>query len=582
MNEIKADVLTLYDYLGKNTKGLYIPYSQRPYEWGKAEVKRLFDDLIIVSELNEMHMLNFFTLSMENNFDEIFDGQQRTLTILLFISVLCKNIYDLGDEPKAKEIYSTYILKKSERHNKENIKKLRFDEQLKDAETFFYKLTNYKNTENDIKDLKEEADSANTISKKTIKYLYKNYDYLCQLFNEYIKKNDNITPESIDELLGKIEENVKLVIIKTSTNQLAQQMFETLNNTGKSLDYLHVLKNDLALQLENNITNFKNTWTKIITNIDGQSQFLNYFVAMIVGEYNTKDILNKLYNIFDKNNSHSMNELLKLLEKASEKYKYIICPEYTLISNEFSDKEFISEYRECMQTLHILAFTQYRPILLALFIKEYPYNDIIKVLHKLIKLSIVYFAFSDRKTNKLRNSLFNLANNIYQNNLHINDILSNIIMMVDELALFEKDTSKFKQELINFRVTSTSDINKAKYVLRSIYNSDEIKVDNNNTKINYEHILPQSPNSNSQWIQDFPDKKTREDYCKKLGNGTLLLGTINKSISNSDFNQKKDYYTQSNILENNKIADNNIWTAKEIDNRTINIVDQFIKYLQTL
>ena len=48
MKNIEANEQTLNSYLQINgeTGVLYIPFSQRPYEWEKNQVMRLFNDLI--------------------------------------------------------------------------------------------------------------------------------------------------------------------------------------------------------------------------------------------------------------------------------------------------------------------------------------------------------------------------------------------------------------------------------------------------------------------------------------------------------------------------------------------------------
>ncbi len=56
-----------------------------------------------------------------------------------------------------------------------------------------------------------------------------------------------------------------------------------------------------------------------------------------------------------------------------------------------------------------------------------------------------------------------------------------------------------------------------------------------------EHILPQKPNSSSQWVKDF-NKKERELYTHSLANLTLLGGKKNAQASNLDFKEKKEIY----------------------------------------
>ena len=88
---IETEDLSLEQYLDINRR-YSIPYSQRPYEWKKPQIKRLFNDLVALNhDDDDVHMLNFFTLSGEAETSAIFDGQQRTITILLLVGIFAQN-----------------------------------------------------------------------------------------------------------------------------------------------------------------------------------------------------------------------------------------------------------------------------------------------------------------------------------------------------------------------------------------------------------------------------------------------------------------------------------------------------------
>ena len=125
MKNIEANEQTLNSYLKINgeTGVLNIPFSQRPYEWEKTQVMRLFNDLVSLKDENEeMHMLNFFTLSREGNQQKIFDGQQRTITSILILAAFAINLNELGEEEAARTIYTEYIVKKTPLQEWKNIK----------------------------------------------------------------------------------------------------------------------------------------------------------------------------------------------------------------------------------------------------------------------------------------------------------------------------------------------------------------------------------------------------------------------------------------------------------------------------
>ncbi len=61
-----------------------------------------------------------------------------------------------------------------------------------------------------------------------------------------------------------------------------------------------------------------------------------------------------------------------------------------------------------------------------------------------------------------------------------------------------------------------------------------------------EHILPQNPDSSSQWVKDFSEEE-RGLYTHSLANLTLLGGTKNAQASNLDFKEKKKIYMGEEI-----------------------------------
>jgi len=63
---LEARGLKLREYLEISYGIMKIPYTQRPYEWGKPQISRLFYDFCNVYENKvDQHILNFITLFKE-------------------------------------------------------------------------------------------------------------------------------------------------------------------------------------------------------------------------------------------------------------------------------------------------------------------------------------------------------------------------------------------------------------------------------------------------------------------------------------------------------------------------------------
>ncbi|MEG4048524.1 HNH endonuclease family protein, partial [Microcoleus sp. Pol17_C1] len=64
----------------------------------------------------------------------------------------------------------------------------------------------------------------------------------------------------------------------------------------------------------------------------------------------------------------------------------------------------------------------------------------------------------------------------------------------------------------------------------------------NFSKITVEHVLPQNPGANSEWMKWFPSQEERDQYVHRLGNLVLLSGAKNTQAKNYDFDVKKQKY----------------------------------------
>lgn len=64
----------------------------------------------------------------------------------------------------------------------------------------------------------------------------------------------------------------------------------------------------------------------------------------------------------------------------------------------------------------------------------------------------------------------------------------------------------------------------------AVYNSPIVSV---------EHVLPQNPKPDGQWMMNFPDEEDRAKWVHKLANLVLLTRRKNSQASNLEFDEKK-------------------------------------------
>ena len=104
------------------------------------------------------------------------------------------------------------------------------------------------------------------------------------------------------------------------------------------------------------------------------------------------------------------------------------------------------------------------------------------------------------------------------------------------------------------------------------------------SRITVEHVLPQNPNDDSQWIKSFPDPEEREEWTHKIANLVLLSRSKNSKAQNFDFERKKREYFEkgkSPRLEiTNNVLKHQTWTPRVLKRRQAAIIDLFKKEWQ--
>lgn len=555
---LKAEDLNLNLYLNLANGKFLIPYTQRPYEWNASQVSRLFNDIIAVhEEKKEQHILNFITLyEDEDGYQNIYDGQQRTVTLLLIICAIIHKIEEFGDQELAKQIKEEYIQKKDWRtHSSRNTKVIFGKNETND---FFNEYI-----------IKNNIDGIDFTISDNEKHLKNNYESIKKLLEDYIKDNE-IGINEIRTFLENMTNKIYVIVLHTPNEEIANQMFETLNNTGKKLADFYVLKNTCV-----KMTSEKETakyWDVIEANTDllDKSTFLTQFVSIYNGKTSTK----QAFLILEENDYFKSKEsVLKLLydmEKVSKYYLELQEPEQRRRRDSESIKD-LKKYVNLVSTLKLFKATQYKPVILAMNLKNYNIIEINFALEKILSIQLRNIFVAQDKANTIESFYPNLAKEIYLNKPSIGKILK---ILQDKIKSDEIVKLKLKSRKI-----TKSEHPRIRYILRKIFdfeNSSEIKVNGDTQYVNLEHILPQTPKPNSKWRVTFSED-ILEDNIYNIGNLTLLLGKKNTSLGNKEYLEKRLALQTSDIKQNKQIAENENWTRKEIESRAEKLADLYIK-----
>lgn len=553
---LKAESLNLEEYLRIGSKNIFkIPYTQRPYEWTKSHVERLFNDIIALYEDEDTnHVLNFITVYTENGYQNIYDGQQRTVTLIIIVINIVNKLRELGKNDTADNLESKFILDEDWRNIENDLIKISFDDDR--TNKFFI---NYL--------IKGKDSNLFKISDNERK-LKDNHNLIKKLLDDYIKEK-GLSGDDLINLFEAMMDRMYVILLKTESEEIANQMFETLNNTGKKLSNFYVLKNKCVKVLGEKLTS--KYWDDIEMNLDGLNK--NNFIFQYVSMFNGKTGNSKVLDVLEKKKLYSKELTEKTLKELRFISNYYLEAEQpNRIINPTNSKDKI-KYKDLLKDLKLFKAKQFRPLLFAMLYKEYSLADINVVLEKILSLQIRNFFIGEHKANTVENMYPSVAKKVYESNTSKLDF---IIETIIKKRLNNKETEvKLKNRIFN----KAGDNKLLRYILRKIYdyeNHGETKINSDSSHVNLEHILPENPKESSIWVKEF-NIDDREIYTYKLGNLTLLLGKKNSSLGNKDFKYKRKKLSESGIAQNKEIATLEKWGKREIDIRTDRLIELLLK-----
>lgn len=130
------------------------------------------------------------------------------------------------------------------------------------------------------------------------------------------------------------------------------------------------------------------------------------------------------------------------------------------------------------------------------------------------------------------------------------------------------DDSMFKERMVDLRFPNKKDASKAKHMLYSLYCQLQSDLPPLDERLTLEHVLPRSADLVDEWGPHFTDDN-HERYANMLGNMTLLMSSDNKGTTsfNETFENKRPILQKSAIQANRTIASNDKWTPDAIKKR---------------
>ncbi|RVZ40386.1 DUF262 domain-containing protein [Helicobacter pylori] len=558
-------------------KGVFeIPSYQRGYAWQKEQLEDFWNDLEHVSKLgNKFHYMHSLTLrELENEFEdsafEIIDGQQRLATSLILLGLLAK--ITQNKDPKYSLINLEPILS--------------------------YKYYGLSEAFRAI--MEEEKD----LERFQTSFYAKNLIGAYAFFQEKISDTPVGTLEKMFDALTK---KMLFSVVELNNNRIDPfSSFETINNRGKDLSTLELLKNRLHFvahkicdeeDLENLQNEINDTYTRIYHDLrqfedDHLESFLKHFVAYYYGE-NSKFKERLLNTAFDAHKKYDdlydeyekINDLLLYLSYSSKVWYFLHTLDDEELRIEITPKTHI--LLEKMRRLNALSDNAFLPLLLSLLTiqlavrsgdeRHYTTKELEDLLEYLERFGFLVYGVAGKNTAK--NEWIELAFQAFRAYRSWEDRIT-----IEDLPPLEKHF--FKGEHSGLKLLENNiNFNNAKkwyewnkvlnYLLYEyeLYHNPETTLNFDSSIESIEHILPQKPD------QGYSAKE--KDWAKNphivhaLGNLLLIPKNANSSLSNKPFEGKRKQYLKGSYSEK-EVAKNASFGVAQIKERSEKLLDFLI------
>jgi len=575
-----SKLLTLSEIFNDNI--FRIPDYQRGFAWGNQQLDDFLSDLKNLDN-NRIHYTGMITVEHKDNeeYCYIIDGQQRFTTIMILLKVILDKFDrdDWLDDKEQIDCVKKYLYRQTG-SKKKNIKVI-FGYEKDNPSNCFYKTKIL-----ELKDTESFNVAQETLYTKNLKNA-KNY------FTKQLKK---ISKEEAVVYFNKITKQLKFNFYEIDDELDEFVTFETMNNRGKPLTTLELLKNRLIYlttllnnedyeiqKLRKEINDAWKTIYEFLGKNDRDNitddEFLKFHWIMYFTYSRSKAnaekdyLLNKHFtqqNIFKGEEEDHYIEYNHIeayvlnIQKAITKYYDLMNPN----KSNYND-----EIKLWLSKLNNVGFgSAFKPIIMAILVEDISNEKILKILKIAERYVFLSFIISGKRSSSGKYKLYKCASEFYKEK-NIDNLISNIEEEFERTASvnienFESDISNlYKENKLGWYGWKKG----IYYLLYEYELSLQKKIKGGKQKLQWEdikketieHIYPQVPNDKC-WTDIFPsDNQEKNNPLHSLGNLVLISHSKNSSLKNKCFDEKKESFSTGSYSEI-EVSKNKQWTPQEI------------------
>lgn len=561
---------------------LEIPDYQRGYAWDVNQWKDFVDDIdALVDESLNSHYTGTIVLYVPRNpqdrvmkqygkrntypIAEVIDGQQRITSISLYLAAIINRLIMLGVDD-CREERDEYLYRNGQCRLLLN----------NNTDDIYYELISSGTTKH----------PTTTSHQNRLKDAY-------AFFDNHIRQ---CSQDRLELLLSAITNKLNFSSYVIDDQSEVGMTFELMNSRGKDLTHLELLKNYLMYWVNRNapddikgslIRNINITWKNVYQNLQKESEeFQCLRIAWILlCTYVPKEWDG--YNGFKRDDIIPIRNFSKkskeCVVKFIEEFNYVLSSvsmyyAQILLAEQATEKQtkWLSKIKRAGNIANFI------PLMVVAKMKlekgQIEEREYIQLLQCIETYSYRVFLWQGRRSNSGLTNFFRWSYELYISDAPA-QTLSSIIDSVKVLTTYYLPEKSFIEDCYKISPWYTASKRALKYTLYE-YELYLLEVEgkgvspklrwNDIQDSTLEHILPQTPGENSQWVAKWSDEN-RALYLHDISN--IVLTFDNSHYLNFDFTTKKGVagsghcYANSDIRQERKISEYPDWTQSECQNR---------------
>jgi hypothetical protein len=494
-----------------------IPGYQRPYAWTTEQAGELIDDLLSFmqaygGQVEDMppYFLGSIVLIKKEAVPEsdVVDGQQRLTTLTILLAAIRASVTGPSSSEITRLVYEkgSMILGTRDR--------FRLTLRERDAQFFQTHIQKEDGLPNLDGNVEESTDSQKNIRKNALFFMQKLLE---------IPEADRI------RLAQFMVTRCYLVVVATPDLDAAYRIFSVLNSRGLDLSATDILKSEIVGGIPPaQRDSYTGKWEDTEEDL-GREGFAELFshIRMVYRRSKPRGTLIREF----KEHVTELNQPAQFIDQ-------VLVPmarAFDELTNESYQSATQAEaVNESLKWLNRLEFTDWMPPALAFAVRYRTQPNEMNSFYQNLERLAYGLLITKVGINERIDRFSSLTSAILQN--------ADLDAPVSPLQLTPEEQAQACERLNGPFYESFSARARTTLLLRldSLLSGGGAQYDYK--VVTVEHVLPQTPEADSDWAGWFPDQNERDLWTHRLGNMALLTRKKNSSASNYEFDRKKQAY----------------------------------------